>query len=696
MAKIIGIDLGHCETAAVTMIETVESGGSSEWRPSQLHLQKKAQVIHTQITLTARQMEVISRDGSLPSYDTLKKLGKFQYGEEMPAEIDDGEKFAYFKVAPKYFGRLCGKSEYAKKYKITHGQVMACFAYALLDGIFEYDVDGVFQGVDHSEIILRVGCPSTGDWLREDTRESYAALIRHATNINNVEIIPESRAAIFSSVSNGKSDISTENGAVVFDFGSSTADCTYMLLGRKMLEFSWTLGAFLIELNMTRDALTEAIAEIRESTPDFRIKETSILETANILRLYKEKFYTKGAMRARGERVLLEFQSTDGELVDGDIRVNEASMIRATEEIEVEIICDSTAQKKGSWRGLLREFLLEGKRAIEGSQYHFTDEDGKKGTRNCEIDSIVLTGGASNMGFIEEECAKIFPGKRIFKEANTSFSVSNGIGWVSVSDYNLPECIDGAKREIGNNDSCSVQKLKSDVSNALFNEICGIVEAKAKEWAALNGESSARVLKKSIDDYTSSKEGRERLTGVCEKAIASWKEYLSDAIYQAIEHQTVRLYSESAAKKIMIPHDVWKTIQSERVDFDLIELSDVMGSLDLGGFINKTINYSLSTVIWLTGLSWAWATFGLSLLASLIAKAVLDEMLKDSDLDKPRDKKVRGKVAENIRASLKEKKSEIMKDFENNFSSQVSGIDSVIDNVLRKAFEIITLKRFDM
>ena len=116
----------------------------------------------------------------------------------------------------------------------------------------------------------------------------------------------------------------------------------------------------------------------------------------------------------------------------------------------------------------------------------------------------------------------------------------------------------------------------------------------------------------------------------------------------------------------------------------------------MGGFINHIIKNIIAIVIWAVAASMAFGTFGLSMVAGFFAHAIADAVISDEDINKPRSKDVRMKVAGFIVEDLKKKQSELMQEFNTTLLQQTASFDDALDKVLETAFEIVTLKRFDM
>lgn len=687
--KTIGIDLGHCETSAA--IPCRQNSNGSRYEVRRLVTHNKDQVISTQIILTNEQMNKLA-GCKRPTYSLLSQLGEIRIGNKLPAYVPDGEKFCYFKVPPQDFDTPYGNTEYAKKNHITHGMLMACFAYALVDSIFKHNI-GDLNVDDRKDATLLIGCPTTQDWTSPEAQSAYAELIQKATDVQDVRIIPESRAAMFSSVENEKNKVSALKGAIVFDFGSSTADCTYMLLGRKMIEFSWALGASEIERQMTLAAYREAV----ELNGTFKAKMTSIADIEDELRTAKESYY-EHRFPPKGHPMICAFENeVDDSIIDQQIRIDDKFMKKITEENSISVLCDSKKTVSGTWQGLCRQFFEEAKENLESASYVFVDTNGEQMSCQCEIGTIVLTGGASRMDFVYEMCKKVFPEVQIYREENPSHTVSNGLGWVAVSDNNLAACHDAAKKAIEDQKSCSVVTLRNNVSNAVFDMLSGIAVTKTKEWADTPGDDlSVRDLQNSLKKEISRPEVEQEIRQLCKNEIDSWKNELSDNMERAVNDQVFKLYAENVARSIVIPNDIWKQLQHGTLLTGNIDVTKALNNIDMGSIANKIGKFIIQTVIWCIALALAPETFGLSIAAGFVASLVAEVALTDDDLDKKRRQNIRSKVAGKIKSKLTEEKDNMMESFNEDFKKQTEGYESLIDETLTRAFEIVTLRRFEM
>lgn len=686
--KTIGIDLGHCETTAAYPRQTQ----SDRYEVRRLNLMDKDQVISTQIILTDEQMRKLAGHPH-PDYDLLQELGDVQIGNNLSAYVSNGEKFSYFKTAPKDFDKCYGSSPSAKRCGITHGMLMACFAFALVNNLLKFNV-GDISGLERENLDLLIGCPSTEDWTSQEAQNAYSYLIKTATKVHDVRIIPESRAAMFSSVENEQERISALEGALVFDFGSSTADCTYMLLGRKLLEFSWTLGASEIEREMSRNAYQNAILI---NGGHFTASTASLTDNEDLLRVAKEEYYS-GRYGPKGHPMFCRFENIkDDSMVDVPIQVDKQYMENVVEKNGIQILCDSRIVLRSTWKDLCWGFFREAARRIDNATYCI-EEDGKKKQVPCIVKAIVLTGGASKMGFIYEICQEIFPDIHIHRETNPSHTVSNGLAWVAVADENFNTCKEAAQQEIKSIPECSAQTLRSNISDALFAQLVEIATEHTNIWANRPEETlSLRQLQDDLTAYTGTFEAQCKMESICRQQIDRWKSGLSAAMETAVNNQVKRLYSEQVASSLMIPSDVWQELQSGTLSIAQINIGATVSNIDMAGAVRKITASVVGALLLFVAAFAAVASEGLLIpvLGGIGGAGILGSS-SDKDLDRPRKKKDRIKAAQKVNTVMQKKKADIMKDFNENLEKQTANYAEIVDNTLTAAFKVVTLQRFEV
>lgn len=677
--KVIGIDLGHCETAAAYVREY--DGDYQSGRISVTNT--RDQIILSQILLTNEQM-IMLKGHNRPSYELLQELGEIRIGNDLPESISEGERFCYFKAAPKHFDERCGESRAAKDAEITRGMLMACFVYALLGNILAYNPNITGES-ERKELTLLVGCPAMPDWTSGEAKKSYEELIKKATRVHEVRVVPESRAAMYSSIENSTNMVSAVDGAVVFDFGSSTADCTYMLLGKKMIEYSWPLGASEIECNMLLHAQEEAAKKSKLHEPETDI----MVVNKNELRDAKENYY-KGVYGPKGHPVICVFEEETVEQ-KGDIRivrwkekhqtltVDSTLMEEATNGRKLQLKSADNVARSGTWQSLCRDFFEEAAKLIKKEQ--------------APVKTVILTGGASRMDFVYRLCREVFPEPvKIILERNPSHTVSNGLAWVAASDFKAPACENKAKDEVMGNSSCSTDTLRENLKDALYVKIRTIVEECTNNWANQPGdEATARELETSIKSRLESREVQEEVKEIFSKEIEEWKDSLSTVMGEAVNNQVKNIYAECMAKSFILPKDIWKQLTKDSLNIGKVDVAKLLEEIDMSDMLIKICRVAVGVAIWVIG-----CCFGIpGIIIGGFLAIFAQNVIKDSDLDKKRERDIRLKVAEKMGGELQNKKEKVMEEFDKSITECVKGYQDNVENNLHTAFKIIMMKQFE-
>lgn len=678
MEKVISVDLGGCQGAAtlafekegkyVTEILKMNSGAS--------------QLVPTRLTLTQKQMELLG--SVVPEKRNLDKLGEIRIGEEATLDPEDGVCFVYYKRCPEEFDDLYEDSDVAKACGITCGKLMAAYSYQLIKNLITYNPD-YLSNDDLSNIELLVGCPTTSKWTDKAPRKAYAKLIRAATGIENVRIVPESRAALFSCVEQAGKHFSAEDGVMVIDFGSTTMDYTYMLMGKKMLEFSLDLGASLIEESMLRKAYEQAQAKAvsmgKKLLPMHKQKRMTRLLTS--MRKGKEEFFQGAATEID---IVCRFDTSDGETPSVTYLINKNSVEEVLTKVEHEVSFNSVNTVIGSWKSLYRNSL---KKALEILN-----------KEKLPCGEIFLTGGASRMGFIKTACEEEFKnikGLKVTSEPNPGFSVSKGLCWVAVVEAKLDECIEMAAEEIRKNDSVSVAGLNKNISSNLWPIITEIIMGCAETWADSAEDYSANDLSRMIEEACNRPENKSKIQKITNCEVNAWKKQYDDAILDAVNRQTKKLYSDEVSKHMVITRDIWENLSKENIIIDF-DPAEIISKLDLNTIAWKVISVSISLVI---ALALGILLGSIPIVGPIITGLsipVTQLFLSDEKMDKSRTQKQRRRISSQLPRVLK--KDDITKVFDNAVSDTIGSVmldyDQVLDKSLRVAFDIVTLRRFDI
>lgn len=555
--KKCGFDIGHCLSAGA-YLKYNES--KKNWTPSSIQVNNKGETtVLTQLMLTNEQLEKLKKhlDGiGFPEYKFLETLGEIKIGKDVPMETKDGRIFRYFKIHPAGFKRLFGEDEQEKQaLRINHGTLIACFCYAILKQCIKIEGNDFIEE-DREKLELIIGCPATYKWTSEKAKEEYAALVKKATGVKSVQIVPESRGALFGVANSGK-NISVAKGVIIFDFGSSTADCTYMLLGKRLAEFSWDLGASSIEKEMTKAAVTAVrnSCNAKGITPFFN---NDVLVKANReLREVKEDHF-KGTY-PDGQGYIVRYKDPEGKECMEAININDSFMEEIINCKSISIDCGNNETKTGAWSELCKEFFEEAKNIIINKE-------------NLPVGTIVLTGGASQMDFIAEKCEEVFGIKPSFEKSNVEHAVSYGLAWVSASEEKYPELFEEAKKDILNEEECKtsdvIDSFKEGTFKFMFGRICKIAEIWCEDDKCKTRERLTNWLVNYFSDDKIYKQYEDEVTN---KIINAFGEKLESPIIKSVNKYTAELYAPEI---------------TEAIGFDSSNIGEVkaeIGKIDLRG-----------------------------------------------------------------------------------------------------------------
>ena len=255
-----------------------------------------------------------------------------------------------------------------------------------------------------SKIII-VGCPAGKDWLENYHDIEYASLLENSlkeAGINDIPVVvvPEPRAAMIKLQYDSGRELDLTNGIMLFDFGSSTLDWSFLKSENDPPETaSEALGGSLIEENMLASFYDDTHCSGQLAYPDFALAD---------LRTTKERFYIspEGKHYATIEFVGYEPESKT---------ITPAFMTGITHEQKIAIFSDLGYYIEGSWASLCEGFMSR-----IAHNYEFRNRSPFEGV-------IILTGGVSRMPFVRDICMALFPEAVVKCDGEPSYSVSRGL-----------------------------------------------------------------------------------------------------------------------------------------------------------------------------------------------------------------------------------------------------------------------------
>ncbi len=253
-----------------------------------------------------------------------------------------------------------------------------------------------------------VGCPS--GW-REEDRLRYKKLFIRA-GMKNVEVIRESRAAFMFVRESGELRATRETlnkPTLIVDAGSSTTDFTFVdRLEARAVDFGVNLGGglidqMLLEYNLRRCPDAARIREIFKLCPPYRAR--CELEARKV----KEQYFSRQFAAPGENRFPVPCESSVKIYYDNPPLTLDLS---ASDEDMEEILNHPSPALSG--RSVLTAFRAGFDRA-------------RQILKDTPPEVILLTGGASRMGFTTELSKEFFPDAAILRGAEPELAIARGL-----------------------------------------------------------------------------------------------------------------------------------------------------------------------------------------------------------------------------------------------------------------------------
>ena len=337
---------------------------------------------------------------------------------------------------------------------------------------------------DEETACFFVGCPS--GWP-EAVREDYRKLFLRA-GMKHVQVVSESRAAFMYARESGELRVSDDLltlPTLIVDAGSSTTDFTFVAdLAEESLsacDFGESalggglLDRLLLEKNVDRCPEREALRGVFRRFPQYYARAE--LEARKV----KEMFFTQ---QARGETSCAESSvkiyagitpiTLDVSASDADMR---ELLSRPLEEL------GGCSFEEGYVRSLRRAHEL---------------------LRDRLPDTVLLTGGASRMGFLEVHCREVFPGAQVLRGLEPEYAIARGLCHALRIDQKTQGFSEAVSRLI---QSEELEDLVMSELPALFEGVSGplvdrlILRPAVAEWIARLRPQIERLTDPICDEY---------------------------------------------------------------------------------------------------------------------------------------------------------------------------------------------------
>ena len=339
--------------------------------------------------------------------------------------------------------------------------------------------DRKIKGDEETHFI--VGCPSGWD---KNTRTKYAMLLREA-GLRNVTVIAESRAAFLHAKEANELRVSQDRLAgsvLIIDIGSSTTDFTAVVnFKESYIDFGHTqLGAGLLDKAILERALArheknEDLVKIFNTYPQYE----AMCELR--CRKAKEMFFSN-------ESKYVEEPAGESLRIPTETRI--LFEVDVTQRDMTEILSTPLASlNHRSWPEVFRQTLLHAKERLKDNP----------------PDLLLLTGGASRMGFTLEICEEIFPDSIVLRGAEPQFAIAKGLAWAGRVDRKAQAFLSEVEHLIT---SESVEQAVSHTLPALLNALAELFAH----------ELPSRFILPAFEDW---REGRIKTLADLEPVIAS-------------------------------------------------------------------------------------------------------------------------------------------------------------------------------
>lgn len=572
------------------------------------------------------------------------------------------------------------------------------------------------------EVLLVVGCPASAIWKGKEMRKQYEKLISDATGIKHVVVTEESRAAIFSlfGIKSLRSKIDLQKGILVIDLGSSTADATYILPGKKSVNLSWELGASNIENAMLDYILHSKKARAVLKVEEFEHPKKIMIARKDCnhavfdLRLEKENFFDGKSdedtlpltihvpiIDEDGDTVLDE--SGKAAHISIDYRVTEEMMDYALNQYEFTAQKDGIAVKKGTWKQNYKQFLEDVKQTLEKEK--------------ASVGTVIVTGGASNMPFTFEQAKKTFSKSWVVPSDAPSHSVVKGLVTIAYNEVKAPEVRKKVVKQVLEESEKHVDSMIDNIADSLskkaydsavnaLNRMTQVSEDDGFFERLIDGacfESNVGEITDAIQKAIKDSLNRNTKPEI-KNSVEKWTSADHSEIIKRVNKEAQEIYADKAISD-MVKIDISNVNKiSKSVSLPDISMPNVAADVN---FIGAVVGYILSAVLWIA-LSviaiWIPVLIPILVAAGMFGSDYLIEKMKnhrgipvsDGAIAKAvkKMKNERGSKLDEIRKPLKEALYEAFTspdaygpDFEKYYK--------FLTELTNKAFDIILLKTED-
>ena len=534
-----------------------------------------------------------------------------------------------------------------------------------------------------------VGCPS--GWGRA-ARRDYAVLLQEA-GMQQVQIVPESRAAFLDARQSGEVPPARQSGEVppedlegavlIVDIGSSTIDFTFVVQRElRPVDFGHNeLGAGILDKIILERELKKAgnadLNELFEEYPQY--KAQCLLFSREV----KESYFNSN----NTQEVPADFAKTIGEKrISFYLEIGDDDM--------AEILSAPIGELGGlAWPSAFQKEL----------------QSVREKTADIPPTIILLTGGASRMPFVLECCEEIFPQAKVKRGPEPESTIARGLAWAGrlgkkgdkfhqeIEDiFKLKELRGAIRNRPDNETESPLEELIANIANFLTPELEHIILLTFIDWR--NGHISTlnhleSETKNRIKQYLEALKGpgAKKLE---EKVILAW---LDNSVKPVVEKLVEPICERAGipSSNLSLPRDFNAALKMREISSGEIRVSE---SLDKFSFMAATIGSVIIATLLGGGGTALLISGPVGWIIGLAIGATAMFISREAAMDKVRDANIpilgRGMMTstETVREKLAENRAEfsgqIFDALQKNtsaFDEMINGIEAAVKEELEKA-----------
>lgn len=588
---VIGIDFGHGETsAAICEIEWGTNIGSARQQVMDIRINQSSNV---------NDKVIVSAISQISDEEPFIGANAFT-----PKQLKDNANVRVcFKTPPQ---DIQGREE----------QLMVTFMRTVYG-----EIKKIEKRLEEGNHIVYIARPS--GWKDEDVKERYRQMALMA-GIPLGGLMSESRAAIFYAKNTPEVAFKREieQGAIVFDLGSSTLDFTYLSDNVKAIDHGYPDGASIVEKSIfnTKMVSNEGVQKLIHEHPQY--KDILLFKARKI----KENIFSRPNAHDIDETFTLRNVMTK-DCVDYD----------KLKSVEVVIEYDDT-------QAMIDEIEHE-EHYISNLRKDMQDFQ-EKHIKGLPVKGIFMTGGASRMEFVKkaiEEEFNLDESQVKVDPQDPSLTISRGIALLGVADAITSVLVTELKSKIPTfiKDDAILDKLRTSLSNNIVDEAWKAVDSTCSYWIKFGNTTDEDELKGLVEKKLKEFQ-HNRVTGIVNDTLQNFlndsKEELRKSMNEIISRYAPGREISSTSK-----------IQFNNIQAINDSLSDMSSTISQ---ICDSISNVIADILWAALAVFLWGAF--------CAPYYLYKLLR-SDESKRKDKVEK----------ILEKKGEITSQLRNKINSEL-------------------------